>query len=410
MKSRLLLGIVAVATLLLGLAVPVITASAGFSGTIYTIDVDHTPPTGHNFSYLDFFPRENVSVHTGDVIGFQWPSVPDGFHTATVLQDGESPPDAWNNNPLFIPDDDDGDGQLQANPAVFAPSDPSCGNTDANACAYDGTTDLNSGANGNDGEAGYFVRFNVGAGTTVNYVCLIHPGMAATVDVVDAGTTASTQDELDAAAETQFNEDTTGALAAETAASATSTTTNSDGTKTVTMTAGTAAPHVEVLEFLPMNVQVNAGDTVKYATKGTDPHTVTFPMGTDEGEPLELVCEGDPDFEPDPGQNPPCGDPSLIEQHVDLAPGGATVSATPTTFGTSGIIGVPGTPSDYSYTFPNAGTFDYMCHLHENGMLGSITAVSVGGGTTTTTTTTAGGGTETAPVATPVSAEPTLTG
>jgi len=76
MKSRLLLSVVALATLLLGLAVPVITASAGFSGTIYTIGVDHTPPTGHNFSYLDFFPRENVSVHSGDIVGFQCRAFP----------------------------------------------------------------------------------------------------------------------------------------------------------------------------------------------------------------------------------------------------------------------------------------------------------------------------------------------
>src|SRR6476660_2635005 len=111
MKSRLLLGVVAVTTLLLGLAVPVMHASAGFSGTVYTIGVDHTPPAGHNFSYLDFFPRENVNIHQGDVVGFQWPTVPDGVHTATGLKDGESPSDAWNNNPLFIPDDDDGAGQ-----------------------------------------------------------------------------------------------------------------------------------------------------------------------------------------------------------------------------------------------------------------------------------------------------------
>jgi plastocyanin len=391
MRSRLLLGVVGAATLLLGMAVPVVSASAGRTNATFSVGVGAASPAGHNFDYMDFFPRANVSVHRGDVVGFQWANDPDGFHTATVLKDGESPPDAWNSNPLFVPDTDDPNGQLQANPAVFGPSNPACGNTDTNACQYDGTSDLNSGANATDGQAGYFVQFNVAAGTTVNYVCLIHPGMAATVNVVDDQTPASTQSDLDTAATAQAQDDTAGALAAEKAASDTSTTTNPDGTKTVTMTAGTSTPRVQVLEFLPMNVQVDAGDTVKYAAKGTDPHTVTFPMGTSEGEPLVPMCEGDPDTAADPTQNPPCGDPTLFEQHLYPAPSGATSIDTPTTFGTSGIIGIPHAPSDYSYTFPSAGTFQYICHIHDH-MIGTVTVAAV------------------STPATPVEAQPNLTG
>src|SRR4051794_32405804 len=109
MKSRLLLGVAAAATLLLGVAVPIMNASAGVAGTTYTIGVGSTPPSGHDFDYTDFFPRDNVNIHQGDVIGFQWASAPDGFHTTTVLQDGESPTDAWNALPNFIPDGDDPD-------------------------------------------------------------------------------------------------------------------------------------------------------------------------------------------------------------------------------------------------------------------------------------------------------------
>ena len=34
------------------------------------IGVDHAPPSGRDFEYVDFFPRSGVKIHSGDVIDF----------------------------------------------------------------------------------------------------------------------------------------------------------------------------------------------------------------------------------------------------------------------------------------------------------------------------------------------------
>jgi plastocyanin len=40
--------------------------------------------------------------------------------------------------------------------------------------------------------------------------------------------------------------------------------------------------------------------------------------------------------------------------------------------GSSGIIGTqPPFPSSFSFTFPNAGTFDYQCRIHDH-MVGLV--------------------------------------
>ena len=104
------------------------------------------------------------------------------------------------------------------------------------------------------------------------------------------------------------------------------------------MTAGTATPFVEVVEMLPRKLRIRAGDTVRWVTKTIkDPHTVTFPKGTTQGEPVPPFCEAagaDTPFVP-PAAGPPCGNPGLFELHFQPEPLGATVISTPTTFGTS---------------------------------------------------------------------------
>src|SRR5262245_41226611 len=122
------------------------------------IGVDHSTPAGHNFEYVDYFPRSDVTVHRGDVLDFGWPATPDGLHTATVLKTGETPAQGWANDPLVVPDADDPGVQLQFNPAVIGPTHPpagapapgACGDT-ATPCLFDGTSDLNSGASPTNG-------------------------------------------------------------------------------------------------------------------------------------------------------------------------------------------------------------------------------------------------------------------
>ena len=125
--------------------------SAGAATQTYTVKVDGQPPTGEPWAFLRFFPGSSISVHQGDVVNFAFAAT-DTPHTVTLT--GDADPAAWrgtNQAPggpyeVFGPDSTFGgdDQSLVLNPAVGAPSDPSCG-TSANPCAFDSTKVVNSG-------------------------------------------------------------------------------------------------------------------------------------------------------------------------------------------------------------------------------------------------------------------------
>ncbi|MGO9873079.1 MAG: hypothetical protein ACLPVY_04695 [Acidimicrobiia bacterium] len=384
------------------LMVPAMTDVAHAAVQTVAIAIDHTPPSGHDFEYVDFFPRTGVKIHSGDVIDFGWASSPDGFHTATLLKTGQTPAQAWAAHPLAVPDADDGASQLQLNPAITNPTFPpagsgapgACGSV-AKPCVYNGSAELNSGANGSDGVTHFFVKVNVPAGTTVNVVCLVHPGMTGSFDVVGSGTAASTPAALASATASQASADTSGALAAEAAASTPQVSTNADGTHTVTLTAGTATDHVEVVEMLPSAETITAGDTVRWVTRTIkEIHTVTFPQGNNPlTNPVPSYCEGTPDvlYNGPPSATACGGDPSKLETHVDPAPVGSTVIASPVTVASSGLISNPPSPfaRGYSFTFPNAGTYTYQCEIHEH-MTGTLTVLAKAATAVTTTPTLTG--------------------
>jgi plastocyanin len=378
------------------LMVPAMTEVAHAAVQTVAISVDHTPPAGHDFEYVDFFPRSGVKIHSGDVIDFGWSASPDGFHTATLLKTGDTPAHAWAAHILATTDADDGASQMQFNPSITNPTHPPAGSGAPGACGsakspcvYNGSAELSSGGNGADGKSHFFVKVNVAAGTTVDVVCLIHPGMAASFDVVGPASPASTPSELTSATSAQAAADTSGALAAEAASSTAQVATNTDGTHTVTVTAGTATDHVEVIEMLPHATTVTAGDTVKWMTKTMkEIHTVTFaPPSNLSTNPAPGYCEGTPDVvQNGPPSGPPCGNPSKFETHLNPAPVGPTVLPSPVTLASSGLISTPPAPfpSGYSFTFPNAGSFTYQCEIHFN-MTGTLTVLAKAATAVTTT-------------------------
>jgi len=79
---------------------------------------------------------------------------------------------------------------------------------------------------------------------------------------------------------------------------------------------------------------------------------------------------------------PPCGGNfALFELHYNPGPQGATAIAAATTAGSSGTIeaatsGWEQTGTNYSFGFPNAGTFAYQCRIHDN-MRGQVLAAAV---------------------------------
>jgi plastocyanin len=383
---RLLPTALAFAALVASLFIGAVSAGAT-SPPVHVIGVDNATPSGHNFEYVDFFPHAATTVHLGDVIDFAWNAgSPDGFHTATLLKPGESVAAAYAapENQLAIPDED-ATAHLQLNPSIVAPTKPACGHTVTSPCNYslDSNSRLNSGAMPTAPGGHFFVTTSrdgdVSAPTTINFICLIHHGMVGSFTIVPLASETTSSSEETAAATAQYATETAGALTAETAADQKSVTNNGDGTHTITMTAGTASPGVEVLEMLPRRVEVRPGDKVKWVTTTrADIHTVTFPRGpgSNSVDPIPFACEVTGDTDAPSTGGPPnfgCSGPAAVENHLIPQAQGPTAIASTSTVATSGIIasGPPQFPTNYTFSFPNSGTFAYQCRIHDN-MVGTI--------------------------------------
>ncbi len=69
MQRRTRVFAAATAVLLVGsLATLTVSAGAVTSPPSLTIGVDHASPPGHNWQYIDFFPRSGLTVHQGEVV------------------------------------------------------------------------------------------------------------------------------------------------------------------------------------------------------------------------------------------------------------------------------------------------------------------------------------------------------
>jgi len=372
--------------------------SAGYHGprtgstADFTVGVDSPPPAGHNIEYVDYFPRA-LTVHTGAVIDFTWAAglSPDSFHSATLLMPGESAATDSTNNPPVAPDENGDSPALYTPFLTFAGTNPppgsgapgACGDP-TTPCAFDGTSELSSGATGAGSDFFVHVTYAPSTPTSIVFHCRVHPSMQATLTVAPVSSPASDPATLAANSAAQLASDTDAILAAEDAANHGAYVTNHDGTHHVTITAGTASQYAEALEMLPQNVRVAPGDSVSWMTRTIiDIHTVTFPQGhgSDSVDPFGFapVCEAGP---PDTAANtsgPPntwctSGNPADIEFPTDPAPHGPTTLDSPSTVASSGILGSGGgLPSSYTFTFSGAGAFHYQCRIHDS-MTGTIFA------------------------------------
>jgi plastocyanin len=207
---------------------------------------------------------------------------------------------------------------------------------------YGGSGFLNTGLLWPDSTA--TVQFT--AAGTLPYICVIHPGMAGTVNVVASGTT-TTQAEADAKAALSRDALNGQAAALEASVEASvSETERSDGTSVwniFTAAVGDVAPlpgggtgYLELLRFIPPSLQIDEGDTVRWTAPSV--HTVTFPAA---------------------GQDPSTIDPFTTPPTTNATYDGSS-------FYHSGLLGIPapGAPNTYELTFPDAGTYNYICALH----------------------------------------------
>ena len=359
-----------------------------------TIGVDNAPPAGHNWEFLDFFPRSGVSVHNGDTLHFVFNTASlDGFHSVVLGKSGESAATIATNLPALVPDVSPGDAAgakrfqaffgTQPPPGTGAPG--ACGDV-TTPCTYDNTRDLSSGALIGPTMGQFYFKIQLVAAPStpvvINYICNVHgAAMNGTFTIVPNATVASTQAQLDTAAAAQYAADVTAGNAVESSVAGAAVTTNPDGSHLISMTAGaqTSDGRVQILEMLPGTVNIKPGDSVKWTTLSTnDPHTVTFPQGPASlpTDPFPAVCEASAGDVP-PSSGPPTfgcagppGSPTGFE--IGFAPNavGPTAITSASTLASSGVLG-----TSYTFRFPNSGKFAYQCRIHDH-MTGFVLAAA----------------------------------
>jgi plastocyanin len=265
---------------------------------------------------LKFYP-DAITVDAGDSITWK---VAGNAHTISFLKPGQTAP---------------------------SPEDPTVG-APAGGTTVDGTTFVSSGivvpAPGHDT---YSLTFPTAG--AFPFHCLIHPGMDGTVTVNAAGTAYPLdQAAITAAAQAAEAVDIAKGHALE-ASFTPSTTDNADGSTTYHLAAGVGADRVSILRYISSTLDIQVGDTVEWSNLDSngEPHSVSF--GTEPQGPT-----------------------------VAAPAGGATHNGG-TAWVSSGLfLGAPlPPPHSYSLKFTKAGTFPYICVLHDVvGMVGSITVAA----------------------------------
>ena len=304
--------------LILGLVLSVSFAGTVQAATTLNVGVGVGSGTVSGNAYLP----GDVTILVGDSI--KWTIESDEPHSVTFGNGpAGTPPDEWPVTGLT--------GTVPPPPGV------------ANLTGtYAGSGFLNTGLLWPDSTA--TVQFT--AAGSLPYICVIHPGMAGTVNVVASGTT-TTQAEADAKA-TMTRDALTAAVPGlqATAEAAITETERPDGTSLwsiFTAAVGPVGPqpgggtgYLELLRFIPQSLSIEEGDTVKWTAPSV--HTVTFPAAAQ--------------------------DPSSIDPFGTPPTGGSTYDGS--SFYHSGLLGIPapGAPNTYELTFPDAGSFNYICALH----------------------------------------------
>jgi len=303
----------AAASLMLGLLGSAGSAAAAGPQS-WNVDAGTGDATG--VAALKFYPSA-ITVDAGDTITWK---VAGNAHTISFLTAGQTPPS---------PED----------PAAQAP---------AGGTSFDGSAFTSSGIKfPAPGQDTYALTFPT-AGTYA-FHCLIHPGMSGTVTVAAAGT-AYPQDQAAVTAANQAAEaaDIATGHALEASFSPT-TTSNADGSKTYHLAAGVGSGSISILRFISSTLDVHVGDTVEWTNGDTngEPHSVSFGP-----EPQDQAA-------------------------VVIPSGGSTYAGTG--WVSSGLYVGPPIPAPHSYSlkFTKAGSYKYICVLHDVvGMTGSITVAA----------------------------------
>jgi plastocyanin len=308
----------------------------------YVVQVGAGGPA--NIDLLQFAPG-SLKVHRGDTV--TW--LINGFHNVHV---GSTKP-----LDLVIAPEVEGKPLPQANPQIFFPSGPASG------AAYQG------------GEAGsgvplpmpgapppspaFSLVIDVEPGTSIAYLCDIHPGMAGSLLVVDDDETIPTPAEVAVQTAVEFGGSIGAASEAATKMEAESVNTALSSGSKVAVQMGNDVGRAAIQQFFPYVSVIKAGESVtwQFGENAMEPHTVSMP-----------ALRGQ-DIAPVPQE----GKPPILAMGPSLAPmteSGATIK-TGDKFSSGLLIPIPGQLPTYTLTFADPGVYPYACNIHA-GMNGVV--------------------------------------
>lgn len=113
----------------------------------------------------------------------------------------------------------------------------------------------------------------------------------------------------------------------------------------------------QFMRFYPENITINDGDKIVWKLKGSEPHTVTFPM-PGEKVPQLIIPENN------------TSQRLQLNSLAILPMGGSTYNGTSLT-GSGQLDVQPNFPREYNLTFTEPGDFKYFCAFHSM-MKGSV--------------------------------------
>lgn len=309
------------------------------------------PPTlqlqvggGQSGIIVEEFLPASITVKTGTVV--TWENPFGEPHTVTFGQP-TSDPTVPENVPASGPVQYDGTGYFSS--GLFAP-------------------DFVNGPPGTPATPDTFSVQFTKAGS-YNYFCAIHVNMHASLTVVDSGT-VDTQDKVNSEIQSQYAAGLASLQALQTQQpTSAAVTNNTDGTKTYTVTTGAYNTSGDLVQYFPPAVNVSTGDTVKWVSNSLTPHTVTFNDDQFQGDPLHSGPAGGPTFDGTGLVNS-----GIINQPTSFYP--------PSVFTSQG--------TSFQLKFTKAGSFQYVCLLHDEEGMKAVINVSQASTPSPTATSTSG--------------------
>jgi len=328
---------------------------------------------GQDTVAVDAFFPQNVRIRAGDSV--TWRIESDQSHNVGFTR-GATPP-----GPL-LPDMFGAPGEVI--PAVNIPVPGRPGFTMLNpvrefpnvesGATYSGNAYITSGRLAKGGQIygvpvldSFTLTFDTPG--TYPYLCLLHAGsMVGTVEVAERSSSVPDQTEIDAAAQAEMSLLLARVDEARAQAANPRNQPGPNGTRTWFVRAGNtdqgvADRRVTILEFLPQDLRITAGDTVVWSTSFIL-HDVTF--NPSPPPPTWILAEERPD-----------GPPWLIRNPVLVDPVTPAGVYDPAQHFSSGVLN-PLAPRGIAWalTLETPGAFEYVCAVHhELGMKGTITVL-----------------------------------